>query len=103
MARLPGPRMRVVAGSARGRALVAPAGLTTRPTTDRVREAVFNALHSLGALDGADVLDASRAAARSASRRCRADAEHVTFVDTDPAARRAIEANLVDTGRGRTR
>ena len=41
--------MRVVAGSARGRRLVAPPGDRTRPTSDRVREAVFNALWSRGA------------------------------------------------------
>ena len=51
--------MRVVAGTAKGRRLVAPAGRDTRPTGDRVRESIFNALHSLGAVDGATVLDLS--------------------------------------------
>jgi 16S rRNA (guanine966-N2)-methyltransferase len=49
--------MRVVAGTARGRRLEAPAGRETRPTTDRVREALFNALGSLDVVEGADVLD----------------------------------------------
>jgi 16S rRNA (guanine966-N2)-methyltransferase len=49
--------MRVVAGRARGRRLQAPPGTDVRPTSDRVREAVFNSLGSLGAIEGADVLD----------------------------------------------
>jgi 16S rRNA (guanine966-N2)-methyltransferase len=36
---------------------MAPPGRETRPTSDRVREAVFNSLHSLGVVDGAVVLD----------------------------------------------
>ena len=46
--------MRVVAGEAGGRRLVAPPGADTRPTSDRVREATFNALGSLGAIEGAN-------------------------------------------------
>ena len=49
--------MRVVAGRARGRRLMSPKGSDTRPTSDRVREAIFNALGSLDAIDGARVLD----------------------------------------------
>ncbi|MBY0430697.1 MAG: RsmD family RNA methyltransferase, partial [Rhodospirillales bacterium] len=52
--------MRIVAGRHKGRALVAPAGRSTRPTADRAREALFNILAHGGAvaLDGAAVLDA---------------------------------------------
>ncbi len=49
--------MRVVAGTLRGKHLVAPRGNVTRPTADRVRQATFNALESRGAIDGARVLD----------------------------------------------
>ncbi len=49
--------MRVIAGTARGRRLQAPEGRDTRPTADRVREATFNALNSLGALERAAVVD----------------------------------------------
>ena len=49
--------MRIVAGTARGRRLASPEGETVRPTGDRVREAIFNALHSEGAVVGASVLD----------------------------------------------
>lgn len=51
--------MRIIAGEYRGRPLKAPKGSGTRPTTDRVREALFSALASArGGLDGAVVLDA---------------------------------------------
>ena len=49
--------MRVVAGSARGRRLAVPAGSTTRPTSDRTREAVFGRLDAWRAVAGAQVLD----------------------------------------------
>lgn len=49
--------MRIVAGHARGRRLRTPAGEATRPTSDRVREAVFNALFSRGGFDGTHVAD----------------------------------------------
>jgi 16S rRNA (guanine966-N2)-methyltransferase len=47
--------VRIVAGTARGRRIEAPAGRDTRPTTDRVREAVFNALGSMDVVSGATV------------------------------------------------
>lgn len=49
--------MRIIAGQLRGRALLAPPGRATRPTTDRVREALFNLLAARRPLDGARVLD----------------------------------------------
>lgn len=49
--------MRIIGGRFRGRALQAPKGGETRPTTDRVREALFNLLAARRALDGARVLD----------------------------------------------
>ena len=49
--------MRVVAGTLRGRPIVAPEGEGTRPTTDRAREATFNSLVSLGAVEDAKVVD----------------------------------------------
>ena len=49
--------MRVVAGELGGRRLVSPDGTTTRPTTDRVREAIFNSLGSAGLIEGALVAD----------------------------------------------
>lgn len=49
--------MRIVAGSARGRRLAVPPGTTTRPTSDRTREAVFGRLDAWRAVAGAQVLD----------------------------------------------
>ena len=49
--------MRVVAGELRGRRIEAPPGVDTRPTTDKVREAVFNALGSLDLVRDALVVD----------------------------------------------
>lgn len=90
--------LRVVAGSARGLRLDTPDGRTTRPTSDRVRQAVFNALDSLGAVEGAAVLDAYAGSGALGIEALSRGAAHATFADTDPAARRAIEANLQRTG-----
>jgi 16S rRNA (guanine966-N2)-methyltransferase len=88
------PAMRVVAGSARGRTLVAPAGARTRPTTDRVREAVFNALWSRGALDGARAVDLFAGSGALGIEALSRGAAHATFVETDREALRAIRRNL---------
>ena len=90
--------MRVVAGAARGRKLVAPTGLAARPTTDRVREAVFNALHSLGAISDAVVLDAFAGSGALGVEALSRGATHVVFVDPDRSARAAVETNLRATG-----
>jgi 16S rRNA (guanine966-N2)-methyltransferase len=90
--------MRVVSGSARGRKLVAPEGPLTRPTPERVREATFNALGSLGAVDGAEVLDLFAGSGAMGIEALSRGAARATFVDSDRAARRAIEANLACCG-----
>jgi 16S rRNA (guanine966-N2)-methyltransferase len=72
--------VRIVAGSARGRRLVVPDGLTTRPTTDRVREATFNALFSLDAIEDG--------------------ATHATFVERDRSALAAVRKNIETLGFG---
>lgn len=90
--------MRVVAGTARGRPLVAPPGGRTRPTSDRVREAVFNALWSRGALDAATAVDLFAGSGALGIEALSRGARHVTFVDPDRAARRAILRNLEACG-----
>jgi 16S rRNA (guanine966-N2)-methyltransferase len=87
-----------IAGSARGRRLVAPEGATTRPTTDRVREATFNALGSLGAVDGATVVDLFAGSGALGIEALSRGAAQCTFIDTDRNARRAVEANLATCG-----
>lgn len=90
--------LRVVAGSVRGRRLDAPGGTATRPTSERVREATFNALDSLGAVDGARVVDAFAGSGALGIEALSRGAEHVTFVDSDPVARTVIESNLTAVG-----
>lgn len=90
--------MRVISGTARGRRLVAPEGPATRPTSDRVREATFNALGSLGAVVDATVLDLFAGSGALGIEALSRGAAHATFVDQDRVAVRAVEANLATTG-----
>jgi 16S rRNA (guanine966-N2)-methyltransferase len=90
--------VRVVGGSARGRRLVAPPGERTRPTGDRARESIFNALWSRGVLDGARVVDLFAGSGALGIEALSRGAARATFVDRDPAARRAIAANLATCG-----
>lgn len=88
--------MRVITGTARGRNLKAPGGMATRPTADRVKEALFNLL-------GEKVMDARfldlfagtgsigiEALSRGAAR--------AVFVEMSPRAVRVIRENLLHTG-----
>jgi 16S rRNA (guanine966-N2)-methyltransferase len=86
--------MRVVAGSAKGRRLVAPAGTATRPTSDRVREAIFSMLASLDVLDGAVVVDLFAGSGALGIEALSRGAERATFVERDRDAAAVIEANL---------
>jgi 16S rRNA (guanine966-N2)-methyltransferase len=88
----------VVAGEAKGRRLVAPAGQTTRPTSDRVRESIFNVLTSLGAVEDAVVVDLFAGTGALGIEALSRGAAHATFVDDDPGALKLIKANLDVTG-----
>ena len=91
--------MRIVAGSARGRKLVAPDSPTTRPTSDRVREAIFNALYSLDdAVDQASVLDLFAGSGALGLEALSRGAAHVTFVERDRQALPVLERNIDGTG-----
>jgi len=90
--------MRVVAGSARGRRLQAPPGADTRPTLDRVREALFNALHSLDAVEGAQVLDLFAGSGALGIEALSRGAGHCVFVERSRRALAVLEANLTSTG-----
>lgn len=82
---------------------MAPAGTATRPTSDRVREATFNALTSLGVLDGARVLDAFAGSGALGIEALSRGAEHCRFVERDRAALAALRDNLDRCGLGRDR
>lgn len=90
--------MRVVAGSLRGRSIVAPQGDATRPTTDRAREAMFNALDSLGAIDDATVLDVYAGSGALGIEALSRGARHCTFVERDKWALDAIRSNVAKLG-----
>ena len=90
--------MRVVAGSAGGRRLRAPEGRQLRPTSERVREAVFNALGSLDLVAGATVLDLFAGTGALAIEALSRGASSATLVEADSRAVAAIRANLEATG-----
>jgi 16S rRNA (guanine966-N2)-methyltransferase len=96
--------MRVVAGEFRGRRLTAPVGGPTRPTTDRVREAVFNALTSIDRVVGATVADLYAGSGALGLEALSRGAATCTFVETDRGALSAIHGNIATLGvTGRTR
>src|SRR5689334_6211481 len=84
--------MRVIAGEWRGRPLKAPPGAATRPTSDRVREALFSILAAR--VPDARVLDLFAGSGALGIEALSRGADSATFVDEAPAAIRAIEANL---------
>ena len=77
---------------------MSPEGLATRPTTDRVREAVFNALGSAGWLDGALVADLFAGTGAIGIEALSRGAEHCTFVERDRAALAALDENIATLG-----
>lgn len=88
--------MRIVAGTLRGRPLVAPKGHSTRPTADRTRQAIFNVLeHAPWApeLEGVRVIDLFAGSGAMGLEATSRGAAYVLFVETDEAARGAIRAN----------
>ena len=83
--------MRIVAGARKGARIFAPAGFDTRPTGDRVREAVFNLI---GPVDGASVLDLYAGSGALGLEALSRGAARCVFVESDREACRTIERNL---------
>lgn len=83
--------MRVVGGAFRGRTLSAPRGRATRPTPERVREAVFSILADVR---GDTVLDLFAGSGAMAIESISRGARHATLVDSSPAAIAAIRRNV---------
>ena len=100
--------MRIVAGAWRGRALQAPPGDTTRPTADRVRQALFDMLlHApwggRDAVEGARVLDVFAGTGALGLEALSRGAAFATFIEQDRAALAALRANIATLGAaGRT-
>lgn len=91
---------RIVAGTLGGRRLTAPPGRDTRPTSDRVREALFSTLATLTDIDGArfaDLYAGSGAVGLEAASR---GAAAVLLVESGPPAARALRANIEALGLG---
>ena len=83
--------MRIIAGSCKGHTIHAPRGRETRPTSDRVRENVFNIV---GPVDGATVLDLYAGSGAMGLEALSRGAIKAVFVERDADAVRAIERNL---------
>ena len=88
--------MRIIGGKFSGRTLAAPSGRTTRPTSDRTREAIFNILgHGVTdfALEGARVLDLFAGTGAMGLEALSRGARHCMFVDESAEARGLVRAN----------
>jgi 16S rRNA (guanine966-N2)-methyltransferase len=89
--------MRIVGGSLGGRVLRAPAGADTRPTSEKVREAIFNILENLLPADGVtdgEVLDLFAGSGALGIEALSRGAARATFVDAGKPALAAVRANL---------
>jgi len=87
--------VRIVAGSRKGHRITAPKGVVTRPTADRVREAVFSIV---GSVEDAAVLDLFAGSGAMGLEALSRGARSCVFVERDRAACRVIEANLEKVG-----
>lgn len=90
--------MRVIAGVARGRPLVAPPGKDTRPTSDRAREGMFSTLATLVDLDGARVLDLYAGSGAVGLEALSRGAATVVLVESDMRAATVIKRNVDAVG-----
>ena len=88
--------MRIIAGIYRSRALAAPPGMATRPTSDRLRETLFNILAPR--LEGAAFLDLYAGSGAVGLEAFSRGARPVTFVERAPPALKTLRANLAALG-----
>ena len=88
------PGMRIVGGTLGGRVLRAPPGQSTRPTSEKVREAIFNIL---GGVDG-PVLDVFAGSGALGIEAVSRGATHATFIEKDKKALEVLRANLAEMG-----
>lgn len=90
---------RIIAGVARGRRLAVPAGNLTRPTTDRVREAMFSALDSaLDGFEGIRVLDLYAGSGGNGLEALSRGAEELLLVEADARAAAVLRKNVATVG-----
>lgn len=89
--------MRIVAGSLKGRAILAPEGQNTRPTSDRARQAIFNVLEHASwgeSLQGMRVIDLYAGSGALGFEAISRGASFALFVETDDGARGVIRENM---------
>lgn len=91
---------RIVAGTLGGRRLTVPAGQGTRPTSDRVREALFSSLEAMVDLDGARFADLYAGSGAVGFEACSRGAAHVLLAESDPKAARIVRGNIATLGVG---
>lgn len=84
--------MRIIAGSFKGRRLTAPTGIAIRPTSDGLRETLFNVIGDV--IEGARVLDVCAGTGAVGLEALSRGADHATFVERDAHALRALEGNI---------
>ena len=84
--------MRIITGSLKGRRLVAPKGQSVRPTSDRLRETLFNVLGD--SIVGTRVLDAFAGTGAIGIEALSRGAIHVTFIESDARAIRVVSDNI---------
>lgn len=89
--------LRVVAGAKRGRRLKVPAGREVRPTAEKVREAIFDAL---GPIDGLKVLDLFAGTGALGLEALSRGAKECVFVEREPMVVSVLKANIVELGYG---
>lgn len=88
--------MRVITGTARGRKLKQPSGMDIRPTTDMVKESVYNIIQSR--VDGSRMLDLFAGTGQMGIEALSRGAREAVFVDMSPAAVKLVKENLAITG-----
>jgi 16S rRNA (guanine966-N2)-methyltransferase len=91
---------RIIAGTHGGRRLAAPAGATTRPTSDRVREAFFSALEAMTDLSGARCADLFAGSGAIGLETISRGAAYALLVESDARAARVIRDNIVSLKAG---
>ncbi len=85
--------MRVISGSARGRKLLAPDGMLTRPTTDRVKESIFNIINPY--LPAENILDLFAGSGALGIEALSRGTSHAVLVDSNRAALEIVKKNLL--------
>jgi 16S rRNA (guanine966-N2)-methyltransferase len=92
--------VRVIGGRSRGRRLAAKLPTAVRPTSDRVRESIFDILGSRGGVEGLSVVDLFCGSGALGLEALSRGAAAATFVDQDPGALEAVRTNLAAVGLG---